>query len=213
MSSSGSRSPDVPLSSTFGIGVGSGKGSGSTPSTASSSSAAPNIPLTLPRWGRLGPPPPPLPHHPHSNSSSSPWSNNHRNGHNHRDDNQPKPLSRSAGGGSGGGSISLAKISNPVSLSPVTTTSEFYRRDSDEYNSALGLNRIRDHDFAINPALTTKSGGDRDRGTSESPSVSVSGTASGSSKKRRRDSEKPQIEEMDDRCVNLYQTSSIVSLC
>lgn len=39
-----------------------------TRTSGTSGSQAPNIPLTLPRWG--GPPPPPLPHHPHHNSNS-----------------------------------------------------------------------------------------------------------------------------------------------
>jgi hypothetical protein len=177
MSSTGSRSPDVPLSSSLG------------------SSSAPNIPLTLPRWG--GPPPPPLPHHPHSNSSggstgigaggsatsATSWNQTYSTGDYTRN-------------GNASGSISLAKISNPISVTPTiaTTTSDFYRRDSDEYNSALGLNKIRDQDFAI-PSSSSRIRHERD--TSESPSISTVGNG----KRRRRDSEVPKLEEMDDRCV------------
>lgn len=180
--STGSRSPDVPLTSSLG------------------SSSAPNIPLTLPRWG--GPPPPPLPHHPHSNSSggsgSAAGAGSGTSGTSWHASYTTDNYARNANTANGSGSISLAKISNPIPASPtlVTTTSDFYRRDSDEYNSALGLNKFRDQDFAIPSSSKIR----HDRDHSESPSV---GTAGG--KRRRRDSEVPKLEEMDDRCVPCSQ--------
>ena len=181
MSSTGSRSPDVPLTSSLG------------------SSTAPNIPLTLPRWG--GPPPPPLPHHPHSNSSGGSGSAGAAGGTSGTGWNTSyttDTYTRNNNGNHQSGSISLAKISNPISISPTlaTTTSDFYRRDSDEYNSALGLNKIRDQDFVV-PSSSSSTRLRHERQDSESPSVGTLGNG----KRRRRDSEVPKFEEMDDRYV------------
>lgn len=164
---------------------GPGQRSSTSPSTSYRSiSQTPNIPLTLPRWG--GPPPPPLPHHPHSSNST--WNRNRAD---------------SDTSGSGSGSISLAKITGP----PSRTTSDFYKRETttdplDEYthhgsgSSVTGnIGKISQYQ-SIYPQGQGQRVGGYEREVSEDP-------GSGSGKKRRRDSEKPSLEEMDDRWVQL----------
>jgi hypothetical protein len=172
-------------------GNGYGHGSSTSPSTTYSPSISrsisqtPNIPLTLPRWG--GPPPPPLPHHPHSNST---W-------------NRSGTDSDSA---SGSGSISLAKITGPPNT---RTTSDFYKRDPDPLNeythhssaSSGNIGKISQYQSTYQVQGGQGQGnrvGGYEREVSEDP---------GSSKKRRRDSEKPSLEEMDDRCTFSSSTS------
>lgn len=170
---------------------------------------SPNIPLTLPRWG--GPPPPPLPHHPHSHphQSTSAWA-----GSSLSSNARARPGSSSE---VGGGSISLAKITQPPpgTGTGTSTTSDFYRRDSDDHSASgsgsgsgirIGQTRIDGYDpYAQRPS---GSGTKFERDVSESPSIGVGGNHNhnlndSTAKKRRRDSEKPVLEEMDDRYVSL----------
>jgi hypothetical protein len=177
-------------------GPGRGRGSLSPeiPFSGFSSSTTPNIPLTLPRWG--GPPPPPLPHHPHSFTSA--WANNH----NHSNSRSR----RDSDIGGGGGSISLAKITQPPAGSghSSSTTSDFYRRNSDEHTLndlgyRIGSSTIQNYD------QQRGSGHKYERDVSEDPSIGVGqGGNGGGSKRRRRESEKPSLEEMDDRWVVVW---------